>query len=77
MEMSSLFLHISAITINCHTCAYMNDDAKCLRGEGVCTTQNSQQCMLKKIFEGSRNVWDKFTREHINHLLNKNGEWGQ
>ncbi|NP_001396502.1 acrosomal protein SP-10 isoform 2 [Mus musculus] len=44
----------AAITINCHTCAYMNDDAKCLRGEGVCTTQNSQQCMLKKIFEGGK-----------------------
>ncbi|ERE75786.1 acrosomal protein SP-10-like protein [Cricetulus griseus] len=44
----------SGIAINCHTCAYMNDDGKCLRGEGVCTTQNSQQCMLKKIFEGGK-----------------------
>ncbi|XP_076780757.1 acrosomal protein SP-10-like [Arvicanthis niloticus] len=44
----------SDVTINCHTCAYMNDDAKCLRGEGICTTQNSQQCMLKKIFEGGK-----------------------
>ncbi|XP_031200598.1 acrosomal protein SP-10 isoform X2 [Mastomys coucha] len=41
-------------TINCHTCNYMNDDAKCLRGEGICSTQNSQQCMLKKIFEGGK-----------------------
>ncbi|EDL84043.1 acrosomal vesicle protein 1 [Rattus norvegicus] len=40
--------------INCHTCAYMNEDAKCLRGEGICTTQNSQQCMLKKIYEGGK-----------------------
>ncbi|XP_021063583.1 acrosomal protein SP-10 [Mus pahari] len=44
----------AGITINCHACAYMNDDAKCLRGEGICTTQNSQQCMLKKIFEGGK-----------------------
>ncbi|KAL1781444.1 acrosomal protein SP-10 [Sigmodon hispidus] len=44
----------AAIAINCHACAYMNDDGKCLRGEGVCTTQNSQQCMLKKIFEGGK-----------------------
>ncbi|XP_051011748.1 acrosomal protein SP-10 [Acomys russatus] len=44
----------SSIAINCHTCTYMNDDGKCLRGEGVCTTQNSQQCMLKKIFEGGK-----------------------
>ncbi|XP_021552091.1 acrosomal protein SP-10 isoform X3 [Neomonachus schauinslandi] len=40
--------------INCHTCSYMNDHGKCLRGEGVCSTQNSQQCMLKKIFEGGK-----------------------
>ncbi|XP_058520051.1 acrosomal protein SP-10-like isoform X2 [Ochotona princeps] len=40
--------------LNCNTCAYMNDQGKCLRGEGVCTTQNSQQCMLKKIFEGGK-----------------------
>ncbi|XP_057551558.1 acrosomal protein SP-10 isoform X2 [Hippopotamus amphibius kiboko] len=40
--------------LNCHTCYYMNDQGKCLRGEGVCTTQNSQQCMLKKIFEGGK-----------------------
>ncbi|XP_055478228.1 acrosomal protein SP-10-like [Psammomys obesus] len=44
----------SGVVINCHTCAYMNDDGKCLRGEGICTTQNSQQCMLKKIFEGGK-----------------------
>ncbi|XP_057622918.1 acrosomal protein SP-10-like [Chionomys nivalis] len=44
----------SGVAINCHTCSYMNDDGKCLRGEGVCTTQNSQQCMLKKIFEGGK-----------------------
>lgn len=50
-----LFFQISGIAINCHACAYMNDDGKCLRGEGVCTTQNSQQCMLKKIFEGRSN----------------------
>ncbi|XP_027981731.1 acrosomal protein SP-10 [Eumetopias jubatus] len=40
--------------LNCHTCSYMNDHGKCLRGEGVCSTQNSQQCMLKKIFEGGK-----------------------
>ncbi|XP_014398906.1 PREDICTED: acrosomal protein SP-10 isoform X2 [Myotis brandtii] len=40
--------------INCHTCSYMNSEAKCLRGEGSCTIQNSQQCMLKKIFEGGK-----------------------
>ncbi|KAM6158654.1 acrosomal protein SP-10-like [Rhynchocyon petersi] len=40
--------------INCHTCLFMNEQGRCLRGEGVCTTQNSQQCMLKKIFEGGR-----------------------
>nr|XP_048304901.1 acrosomal protein SP-10 [Myodes glareolus] len=44
----------SGVAINCHTCSYMNDDGKCLRGEGVCTTQNSQQCMLKKVFEGGK-----------------------
>ncbi|KAL6030295.1 hypothetical protein STEG23_036193 [Scotinomys teguina] len=53
--MSTPFPSTSAgVTMNCHTCAYMNDDGKCLRGEGVCTTQNSQQCMLKKIFEGGK-----------------------
>ncbi|XP_058926693.1 acrosomal protein SP-10 isoform X2 [Kogia breviceps] len=40
--------------LNCHTCSYMNDQGKCLQGEGVCSTQNSQQCMLKKIFEGGK-----------------------
>nr|XP_019565963.1 PREDICTED: acrosomal protein SP-10 [Rhinolophus sinicus] len=40
--------------LNCHTCAYMNDQGKCLRGEGICATQKSQQCMLKKIFEGGK-----------------------
>ncbi|XP_055129625.1 acrosomal protein SP-10 isoform X6 [Symphalangus syndactylus] len=40
--------------LNCYTCAYMNDQGKCLRGEGTCITQNSQQCMLKKIFEGGK-----------------------
>uniref|UniRef100_F7DTL0 Acrosomal vesicle protein 1 n=1 Tax=Callithrix jacchus TaxID=9483 RepID=F7DTL0_CALJA len=40
--------------LNCYACAYMNDQGKCLRGEGICTTQNSQQCMLKKIFEGEK-----------------------
>ncbi|XP_053449114.1 acrosomal protein SP-10 isoform X2 [Nycticebus coucang] len=44
----------SGVLLNCHTCAYMNDQGKCLRGEGICTTQNSQQCMLKKIFEGGK-----------------------
>ncbi|XP_057551559.1 acrosomal protein SP-10 isoform X3 [Hippopotamus amphibius kiboko] len=44
----------SGPVLNCHTCYYMNDQGKCLRGEGVCTTQNSQQCMLKKIFEGGK-----------------------
>ncbi|XP_062951743.1 acrosomal protein SP-10 isoform X2 [Cynocephalus volans] len=44
----------SGTILNCHTCAYMNDQGKCLRGEGVCTTENSQQCMLKKIFEGGK-----------------------
>ncbi|XP_049634315.1 acrosomal protein SP-10 [Suncus etruscus] len=40
--------------LNCHICSYMNDQKKCLHGEGVCTTQKSQQCMLKKIFEGGK-----------------------
>ncbi|XP_019514413.1 PREDICTED: acrosomal protein SP-10 [Hipposideros armiger] len=40
--------------LNCHTCSYLNDQGKCLRGEGVCATQKSQQCMLKKIFEGGK-----------------------
>uniref|UniRef100_A0A8C5VA54 Acrosomal vesicle protein 1 n=1 Tax=Microcebus murinus TaxID=30608 RepID=A0A8C5VA54_MICMU len=44
----------SGIILSCHVCAYMNDQGKCLRGEGICTTQNSQQCMLKKIFEGGK-----------------------
>ncbi|XP_069324800.1 acrosomal protein SP-10 isoform X1 [Eulemur rufifrons] len=44
----------SGITLSCHVCAYMNDQGKCLRGEGICTTQNAQQCMLKKIFEGGK-----------------------
>ncbi|XP_007183464.2 acrosomal protein SP-10 isoform X2 [Balaenoptera acutorostrata] len=44
----------SGPVLNCHTCSYMNDQGKCLRGEGVCSTQNSQQCMLKKIFEGGK-----------------------
>uniref|UniRef100_A0A8C6W4C6 Acrosomal vesicle protein 1 n=1 Tax=Nannospalax galili TaxID=1026970 RepID=A0A8C6W4C6_NANGA len=51
--MSTSFPSTSS-AISCHTCAYMNEDGKCLRGEGVCTTQNSQQCMLKKIFEGGK-----------------------
>uniref|UniRef100_A0A8D2DDD6 Acrosomal vesicle protein 1 n=1 Tax=Sciurus vulgaris TaxID=55149 RepID=A0A8D2DDD6_SCIVU len=42
----------SSGTLSCYTCAYMTEQGKCLRGEGVCTTQNSQQCMLKKIYEG-------------------------
>uniref|UniRef100_G3TB72 Acrosomal vesicle protein 1 n=1 Tax=Loxodonta africana TaxID=9785 RepID=G3TB72_LOXAF len=44
----------SGTGLNCHTCSYMNEQGKCLRGEGVCVTQNSQQCMLKKIFEGGK-----------------------
>uniref|UniRef100_A0A2K5DSG7 Acrosomal vesicle protein 1 n=1 Tax=Aotus nancymaae TaxID=37293 RepID=A0A2K5DSG7_AOTNA len=44
----------SDIILNCYACAYMNDQGKCLHGEGICTTQNSQQCMLKKIFEGGK-----------------------
>ncbi|XP_004331335.1 acrosomal protein SP-10 [Tursiops truncatus] len=45
---------ISGPVLNCHTCSYMNDQGICLQGEGVCSTQNSQQCMLKKIFEGGK-----------------------
>ncbi|XP_024596603.1 acrosomal protein SP-10 [Neophocaena asiaeorientalis asiaeorientalis] len=45
---------VSGPVLNCHTCSYMNDQGKCLQGEGVCSTQNSQQCMLKKIFEGRK-----------------------
>ncbi|XP_043308533.1 acrosomal protein SP-10 isoform X2 [Cervus canadensis] len=45
---------VSGPSLSCHTCSYMNDQGKCLRGEGVCATQNSQQCMLKKIFEGGK-----------------------
>ncbi|XP_011790003.1 PREDICTED: acrosomal protein SP-10 isoform X3 [Colobus angolensis palliatus] len=44
----------SGTILNCYTCAYMNDQGRCLRGEGTCITQNSQQCMLKKIFEGGK-----------------------
>ncbi|XP_008069607.1 acrosomal protein SP-10 isoform X2 [Carlito syrichta] len=44
----------SGAMLNCHTCAYMNNQGQCLRGEGICTTQKSQQCMLKKIFEGGK-----------------------
>lgn len=46
------YVKIAGTILNCHTCAYMNDQGKCLRGEGTCTTEKSQQCMLKKIFEG-------------------------
>ncbi|XP_054381351.1 acrosomal protein SP-10 isoform X11 [Pongo abelii] len=46
--------HASGTILNCYTCAYMNDRGRCLRGEGTCITQNSQQCMLKKIFEGGK-----------------------
>ncbi|XP_015354608.1 acrosomal protein SP-10 isoform X3 [Marmota marmota marmota] len=46
--------HGSGTMLSCYTCAYMTEQGKCLRGEGVCTTQNSQQCMLKKIFEGGK-----------------------
>uniref|UniRef100_H0V9S1 Acrosomal vesicle protein 1 n=1 Tax=Cavia porcellus TaxID=10141 RepID=H0V9S1_CAVPO len=46
--------HAPGTILNCHTCAYMNDQGKCLRGEGTCTTEKSQQCMLKKIFEGGK-----------------------
>uniref|UniRef100_A0A8C5XKI9 Acrosomal vesicle protein 1 n=1 Tax=Microcebus murinus TaxID=30608 RepID=A0A8C5XKI9_MICMU len=48
------YVKFSGIILSCHVCAYMNDQGKCLRGEGICTTQNSQQCMLKKIFEGGK-----------------------
>ncbi|XP_077612637.1 sperm acrosomal protein FSA-ACR.1-like [Crocuta crocuta] len=51
---SGLTLNFAGPILNCHTCSYMNDQGKCLRGEGVCSTQNSQQCMLKKIFEGGK-----------------------
>ncbi|XP_036786236.2 acrosomal protein SP-10-like [Manis pentadactyla] len=44
----------SGPVVNCHTCSYMNDQGKCLHGEGVCSTQNSQQCMLKKIFKDGK-----------------------
>ncbi|XP_032954289.1 acrosomal protein SP-10 [Rhinolophus ferrumequinum] len=51
---SSGFIKFSDPVLNCHTCSYMNDQGKCLRGEGTCSTQKSQQCMLKKIFEGGK-----------------------
>lgn len=64
-----LILNFSGPSLSCHTCSYMNDQGKCLRGEGVCATQNSQQCMLKKIFEG---MWGLhglvFDRELITQL---------
>ncbi|XP_073096070.1 acrosomal protein SP-10 [Manis javanica] len=44
----------SGPVFNCHTCSYMNNQGKCLHGEGVCSTQNSQQCMLKKIFKDGK-----------------------
>ncbi|XP_006867728.1 PREDICTED: sperm acrosomal protein FSA-ACR.1-like [Chrysochloris asiatica] len=53
-EFIRFILKLSGTGLNCHTCSYMNDQGKCLRGEGVCSTQNSQQCMLKKIFEGGK-----------------------
>lgn len=62
-------LKFSGPVLNCHTCSYMNDQGKCLQGEGVCSTQNSQQCMLKKIFEGMWGLHEPvFAREHINQL---------
>ena len=64
-----LILNFSGPSLSCHTCSYMNDQGKCLRGEGVCSTQNSQQCMIKKIFEG---MWGLhglvFDRELISQL---------
>lgn len=48
----------------------MNDQGKCLRGEGICATQKSQQCMLKKIFEGMWGLHEAiFAREYINRVL--------
>ncbi|XP_053515448.1 acrosomal protein SP-10 isoform X2 [Artibeus jamaicensis] len=44
----------SGPALKCITCSYMNDQGKCLRGEGVCSAQKSQQCMLKKIFEAGK-----------------------
>ncbi|XP_045716306.1 acrosomal protein SP-10 isoform X1 [Phyllostomus hastatus] len=44
----------SAPALKCVTCSYMSDQGKCLRGEGVCSAQKSQQCMLKKIFEAGK-----------------------
>lgn len=62
-------LKFSGPVLNCHTCSYMNDQGICLQGEGVCSTQNSQQCMLKKIFEGMWGLHEPvFAREHINQL---------
>ena len=70
-----LILNFSGPSLSCHTCSYMNDQGKCLRGEGVCSTQNSQQCMLKKIFEG---MWGLhglvFDRELITQLEYR---WGR
>lgn len=51
-ELHQAYLTFSGPPIDCHTCSYMDSEGKCLRGEGSCTLQNSQQCMLKKIFEG-------------------------
>ncbi|XP_036894134.1 acrosomal protein SP-10 isoform X2 [Sturnira hondurensis] len=44
----------SGPALKCVTCSYMNDQGKCLRGDGVCTAHKSQQCMLKKIFEAGK-----------------------
>ncbi|KAF6080378.1 acrosomal vesicle protein 1 [Phyllostomus discolor] len=44
----------SGSALKCVTCSYMSDQGKCLRGEGVCSAQKSQQCMLKKIFEAGK-----------------------
>ncbi|KAM5312316.1 uncharacterized protein AAES06_021849 [Glossophaga mutica] len=53
-EFHLAYLTFSGPALKCVTCSYMNDQGKCLRGEGVCSTQKSQQCMLKKIFEAGK-----------------------
>lgn len=64
-EFHLAYLKFSGPALNCHVCSYMNDKGKCLRGESVCSTQNTQQYMLKKIFEGMWGLQEViFVREH-------------
>lgn len=71
------YLKFAGPILNCHTCSYMNDQGKCLRGEGVCSTQNSQQCMLKKIFEGMWGLHNTISDRETHQLMSTlESSWG-